>query len=141
MEMSQIVNDFTRISSMSASSRESSECVTPLTPAVLRAAIRRRAEEIYVRTGKIPGHDVENWALAEREVEAEIATRQARVRKAIVVRVGGVEYVGEYRQEISAGYIPGELGSGAAVFVRFEGDKMFVRRKNGKELETVLVKG
>ena len=40
------------------------------------------------------------------------------------------------RQEISDGYIPGEFGSGAAVSVRFEGDKMFVRRKNGKELET-----
>jgi len=41
---------------------------TPPQPADLHEAIRRRAEEIYVRSGRIPGRDVENWAQAEREI-------------------------------------------------------------------------
>ena len=61
-------------------------------------------------------------------------------RTAIVVRVNGVEYIGEYKPELSNGYVPGEFGTGAAVPVRIEGKKMFVRRPNGQELETRIVK-
>lgn len=106
----------------------------------MQEAIRRRAEQIYVWSGKVPGQDIENWALAEEQIKSEIAARQEPPRSAVVVRVDGVQYVGEYRQQLSDGYVPGELGTGAAVFVRFDGDKMFVKRPNGKELETVIVK-
>jgi len=103
----------------------------------LQEAIRRRAEEIYVRNGRVEGRDVENWSQAEHEVMNEIAARARRT--AVIVRVDGVQYVGEYRPESAEGYVPGEFGPGIAVPVRFEGDKMFVKRPNGRELETTIV--
>jgi hypothetical protein len=102
-------------------------------------AIRRRAEEIYIRNGRIPGRDVENWAQAEQEILREFGEQPAR-KTAIIVRVNGAEYIGEYNPESSDGYVPGEFGAGASVPVRFHGDKMFVKRPNGKELETTIVK-
>lgn len=104
----------------------------------LHEAIRRRAEEIYIRSGRIPGRDLENWSQAEEEIKRE--TAGATRRKAVVVRVDGVEYFGEYRPEDCDGYQPGELGKGKVVPVRFDGNKMFVKRPNGKELETTIVK-
>ena len=101
-------------------------------------AIRRRAEEIYIRSGRIPGHDLENWAQAEQEIKRE--AEGISHRKAVVVRVNGVEYFGEYRPEDCDGYQPGELGKGKVVPVRFVGNKLFVKRANGKELETTIVK-
>src|SRR5271169_853914 len=90
-------------------------------------AIRRRAEEIYIRNGRIPGRDLENWAQAEQEILRESAEPPAR-RTAIIVKVNGVEYVGEYIAESSDGYLPGEFGPGASVPVRFHGDRMLVKR-------------
>jgi Protein of unknown function (DUF2934) len=101
-------------------------------------AIRRRAEEIYFRNGRIPGRDLENWAQAEQEIRRESAEPPAR-RTAIIVKVNGAEYVGEYIPASSDGYLPGEFGPGASVPVRFHGDKMFVKRPNGKILETTIV--
>lgn len=100
--------------------------------------IRRRAEEIYIRSGRIPGRDMENWAQAEQEILAE--TEKPRSHAAIEVRVNGVNYVGEYRPESADGYVPGEFAAGASVSVRLRGDKMFIKRLNGKELETRIVK-
>ncbi|HVN18726.1 MAG TPA: DUF2934 domain-containing protein [Dongiaceae bacterium] len=104
----------------------------------LQEAIRRRAEQIYIESGRIAGRDVENWAQAEREVlgETEAPTR----RTAIVVKVNGVQYVGEYRPEGADGYVPGEFEVGSPVAVRLEGDRMFVQRPSGRELETRIVK-
>lgn len=104
----------------------------------LHEVIRRRAEEIYIRSGRVPGRDVENWAQAEQEIQR--ATAGAGRRKAVVVRVNGVQYFGEYRPEACDGYRPGEFGKGNFVPVRFAGNKMFVKRPNGKELETTIVK-
>lgn len=110
----------------------------PVFSADLHDAIRRRAEEIYIKNGRIPGHDVENWAQAEREILAQAQKRNRCA--AIVIRVNGVQYVGEYLRESSDGYVPGEFGVGSSVAVRLEGDKMFVRRNNGKELVTRIVR-
>jgi len=109
------------------------------TPAVpdMHEAIRRRAEEIYIRNGRVPHRDLENWAQAEREIQAE-AELQGR-RTAVVVSVNGVRYVGEYRMESSDGYVPGEISAGGKVSVRLDGDRMFISRPNGKELETRIV--
>jgi len=103
----------------------------------LHDAVRRRAEEIYIRSGRVEGRDAENWRQAEIEIrrEAERSTR----RSAVVVKVNGVQYVGEYRPERSEGYLPGEFRPGAPVAVRLDGNKMFVKRPNGKELETTVV--
>ncbi len=105
----------------------------------LHEAIRRRAEEIYARNGKIPGRDLENWAQAEQEILRE-STEPPTHRSAIVVKVNGTEYLGEYNPALSEGYLPGEFAKGVPVPVRFEGDKMFVKRPNGRELETIIVK-
>ena len=111
----------------------------PTPAASVQEAIRLRAEEIYIRSGKIPGHDLENWAQAEREIRQESA--QSVRRTAIVVRVKGNQYVGEYDLSSSDGYQPGEFVPGSAVPVVFQGDKMLVKRPNGKVLETRLVPG
>jgi Protein of unknown function (DUF2934) len=103
----------------------------------LHERIRQRAEEIYFRNGQIPGRDAENWAQAEQEIQSEIES--AGPRMAIVVNVNGVQYVGEYRRELSNGYTPGEFGAGMTIPVRLVGDKMIVTRPNGKELETTIV--
>ncbi len=107
-------------------------------PPLDHEAVRRRAEEIYIRNGRVPGRDVENWAQAEQEILREIAVPPAR-RTAIIVRVNGVEYVGEYDPTTCDGYQPGEFGPGASVPVRFDADKMFVQRPNGRILETTVV--
>jgi hypothetical protein len=104
----------------------------------LHEMIRQRAEEIYIRNGRLAGYDVENWTQAERQILAEAV--QSRHRRAIVVQVNGVRYIGEYRPESSGGYEPGEIVAGSSVSVRLQGDKMFVRRPNGKELETRILK-
>jgi hypothetical protein len=54
--------------------------------------------------------------------------------------VDGAQYIGQYDPESSDGYVPGEFGPGASVPVRFQGDKMFIKRSNGKILETTIVK-
>lgn len=109
----------------------------PLSPLELHEAIGRRAEEIYQRNGNIPGHDMENWVQAEADILRESARYLNRT--AVVVKIKGVQYVGEYESGSSAGYVPGEFIAGASVPVRFDGDKMFVKRPNGKELETTIV--
>ncbi|MGO9439628.1 MAG: DUF2934 domain-containing protein [Terriglobales bacterium] len=101
-------------------------------------AIQRRAEEIYIRNGRIPGRDLENWAQAEQEILRESAEPQPR-RTAIVVKVNGAAYVGEYDPAFSDGYLPGEFGPGVSVPVRFRGDRMYLKRPNGKILETTIV--
>jgi hypothetical protein len=115
-------------------------------PEVLRAAldqlhdaIRRRAEEIYVRSGKLPGRDVQNWIQAEQEILREDAERTSR-RTAVVVKVEGVRYVGEYSAESAGGYTPGEFAAGEPVPVRFQGENMYIQRPNGLELKTTIVK-
>jgi hypothetical protein len=90
----------------------------------IREAIRQRAGEIYEKSGRVAGRDEENWARAE-------AT--------IVIAIDGVQFAGEYSVAVADGYTPGEWRAGAPVPVRFEGERMFLRRRNGKELETRLV--
>jgi hypothetical protein len=102
-------------------------------------AIRRRAEEIYVRKGSIPGHDVEDWAQAEQEILHASSRCTTTTGKAIVVNVDGAQYIGRYDPDLSDGYVPGEFGPGASMPVQFRGNKMFIQRPNGKILETIVV--
>jgi Protein of unknown function (DUF2934) len=103
----------------------------------LQQAITRRAGEIYERSGRVPGRDVQNWIQAEAEIQREFA--QGSRRAAVKVRVDGVEYIGEYNRALG-GYVPGEFAPEDPVPVRFDGNKMYVKRPNGKELETKIVK-
>ena len=108
----------------------------PTSETDLHDSIRRRAEEIYFRSGRIPGLDLQNWARAEKEILEESTPSR---RTAVIIEVDGVHYVGEYAPISSAGYQPGEIDPGAPVQLRFEGEKMFLRRPNGVELETTIV--
>lgn len=101
-------------------------------------AIRQRASEIFERSGRKAGYDVQNWVQAEAEIQREHEERSA-LKGAVVVNVEGVRYVGEYTLSSADGYAPGEFASGDPVPVRLEGDKMYVRRPNGRELETQIV--
>lgn len=102
-------------------------------------AVRRRAEEIYIRNGKIPGHDLDNWAQAEQEILRESATPRPR-RAAVVVKVKDTEYVGEYDPATSDGYRPGEFAANSPVLLTFQGNQMLILRPNGKTLETTLTR-
>jgi len=104
----------------------------------LQEAIGRRARDIYEKSGRIAGRDVENWMQAEAEILRE--QKRAARKSAVVVRVNGVQYVGEYGPASADGYTPGEFAKGDPVPVRFDGDQMFVRRHNGKELATRIVR-
>jgi hypothetical protein len=104
----------------------------------LQNAIRARAEELYQQGGGAPGHDVENWCRAEAEIMPERTA--AFARPAVVINVEGVVYTGEYDAVSADGYRPGEWMVGDRVPVRLEGDKLFLRRPNGRELETRVVK-
>jgi hypothetical protein len=113
--------------------------IPPISTADGQAVISRRAREIYERSGKLAGHDVENWTRAEAELAREHSRLSDR-RLALVIRVDGVRYVGEYDLASANGYAPGEFASGDPVPVRFVGNKMLVERRNGKVLETSIAR-
>ena len=104
----------------------------------MREAIRRRATELYQQSGAAEGHDTENWYQAEAEILRESATNPTR--RAVVVSLQGVVYTGEYEATTAEGYTPGEWKAGDPVPVRLAGDKLYLRRPNGKELQTTIVK-
>jgi hypothetical protein len=101
-------------------------------------AIRRRATELYQRSGGLADRDIENWCQAEAEILRESAAHV--VRRAVVINVGGVVYTGEYDAATADDYIPGEWKTGDPVPVRLAGDKLYLRRPNGRELQTTIVK-
>lgn len=101
-------------------------------------AIRRRATELYRSSGALEGHDESNWYRAEAEIIRESANRSER--PAVVINVQGVVYTGEYESASAGGYTPGEWKPGDSVPIRFDGDKLYLRRGNGIELETTVVK-
>jgi hypothetical protein len=104
----------------------------------LQEAIRRRATELYQQGGAVEGHDVENWYQAEAEILRESATHP--LRRAVVVNLQGVVYTGEYESTSADGYTPGEWNPGDPVPIRLAGDKLYLRRHNGRELQTTIVK-
>ena len=104
----------------------------------LQTAIRRRAAELFQRSGAVDGHDAENSYQAEAEILRE-STIHA-LRRAVVVNVRGVVYTGEYDTTSADGYAPGEWKPGDPVPVRLAGDKLYLRRPNGRELQTTIVK-
>ena len=104
----------------------------------LQEAIRARAAELYRQSGAAEGHDVENWHQAEAEILRE--TGAHLTRPAVVINLEGVVYTGEYDLALANGYRPGEWKIGDRVPVRVEGDKLFLRRPNGRELETIVIK-
>jgi hypothetical protein len=123
---------------MSKFDRPSIQSTPGVSTAEVREAIRRRAEDIYQNSGRIPHRDLQNWALAEDEIRGELAASSAR-KYAVVVSVEGVKYVGEYDSALADGYYPGEFAAGDPVRVRFNSGKMFVERPNGGQLETTIV--
>ncbi len=107
-------------------------------PPQLLEAIRRRATELYHLSGNAEGLDLKNWCQAEAEIMRDSGTRSTR--RAVVVNLGGVVYTGEYDSGSAADYTPGEWKPGDPVPVRLAGDKLYLRRPNGRELQTTIVK-
>jgi Protein of unknown function (DUF2934) len=107
-------------------------------PAHVLEAIRRRATELYERSGGVAGRDLENWYEAEAEVLRESGAHM--VRRAVVINLAGVVYTGEYDANSAGDYTPGEWKAGDPVPVRMAGDKLYLRRPNGRELQTTIVK-
>jgi hypothetical protein len=104
----------------------------------MQDAIRRRATELFERSGSVPGHDLENWCQAELEILKEQATHL--VRPAVVIKFEGVLYTCEYDPDAADSYTPGEWKSGEPVPLRIAGDKFYIRRHDGSELETIITK-
>jgi len=104
----------------------------------LHKLTRRRAQEIYIRNGRVPGRDRINGAQPEEEIRAEF--EPASRPTAIVIRGSGVRYVGEYTHEAGDGYAPGKFKPAAPVPVRLDGDRMLVERPHGKVLETKIAR-
>jgi hypothetical protein len=104
----------------------------------LQRAIRDRAADVYRQSGAVEGHDLENWTQAEAEILRE--TGALLSRPAVVINLEGVVYTGEYDLAAAGGYTPGEWRAGDRIPVRLEGDRLFLRRPNGRELETSVVK-
>ncbi|MGB8988486.1 MAG: DUF2934 domain-containing protein [Candidatus Sulfotelmatobacter sp.] len=104
----------------------------------LQKAIRRRAAELYWRGGAVDGHDVDNWRQAEAEILRETGAHLPR--PAVVINLEGVVYTGQYDLAAADGYLPGEWKPGDRVVIRLEGEKLFLRRPNGRELETSIIK-
>lgn len=102
----------------------------------LQSAIRKRAEEVYVRNGRAGGRDVENWVQAEHEILREMAGCQ----HAVVVKIDGAQYIAEYDPAASDGYTPSEFRPGDPIVLRLEGNRLLLRRPNGRYLETRVVR-
>jgi hypothetical protein len=77
-----------------------------------------------------------NWAQAESEIWLEM--EKAERRTADVIDGSGVRCV-RYDSKACDGDSPGEFPSRQELPIRFEGEKMFVQRPNGSELETTIV--
>lgn len=112
--------------------------VPELRSSTVEEAIRRRAEQLYVQRGKVPGHEIQDWLQAEAEVTGKIA--QPGKSAFVIIRFQGATYTGEYDVRSCADYRHGEFCPGSPVEISFNGDKMYLKRPNGKELETRVVK-
>jgi hypothetical protein len=107
-------------------------------PPRIQETIRRRATELFQRSGAVPGHDLENWCQAEFEILQEQAAHL--IRPAVVIKLQGVLYTCEYEPDSAGSYAPGEWKSGDPVPLRIAGDKFYIRRHDGSELETTVTK-
>lgn len=94
-------------------------------------------EKFYEEGQYLNGEDVQNRGRAEGEILRE--GPDYLTRPAIVISIEGVVYTGEY-EPLADGYKPGEWSTGAHVRVRLEGEKLYICRPNGQELETTVVK-
>lgn len=104
----------------------------------MQDAIRRRATELFQRSGSVPGYDVENWCQAELEILQEQAAHL--IRPAVVIKFQGVLYTCEYEPDSADSYTPGEWKPGEPIPLRIAGDRIFLRRHDGSELETTITK-
>lgn len=99
---------------------------------------RNHAADVYRHSRAAEGPDREPWSRAEAEILRETSAQLSR--PVVVINLEGVVYTGEYDFASAGGYTPGEWQAGDHVPVRFEGDRLFLRRPNGQELETSIVK-
>ncbi|MGA7220923.1 MAG: hypothetical protein WBX38_21590 [Candidatus Sulfotelmatobacter sp.] len=107
-------------------------------PSDPQKAILLRVTEPHHSCGALESRDAESWYHAEAEILRESNLRP--LRRAVIVNIRGVVYTGEYDCNAAEGYTPGEWNPGDPVPVRVAGDKLYLRRRNGRELQTAIVK-
>ena len=112
--------------------------MSPASSSSTQETLRRHGAQVYEISGAAKRFDAENCYQAEAEVLRESALRS--LRRAIVVNIEGVVYTGEYECSSAEGYVPGEWKAGDPIAVRVAGDKLYLRRRNGHEIETTIVK-
>ncbi len=105
----------------------------------IHGTIARRARELWRQRGCIDGHAEEDWAQAEAEIRAQLASGPGHRYRLILVKAGGVLYTGEYDPGAAGAYRPGELQAGSPVSVHLENDRMPLKLPDGKEVEARVV--
>ena len=95
---------------------------------IVLAVISAAAESKSYQTGKL------------LDVEVKVYDNDRADYYYITVQLGQMTYVGEYRAAFLWSYEPKEWVVNDPIEVRFEKDKMFIKRPNGKELKTKVVK-
>ena len=93
---------------------------------------------VWMSEKRLPGAGQHVEMLSEAEMIREFTTHSGC--GAIVVSVEGVVYTGEYEFMTAFDYAPGEWQNGTSIPIRFAGDKLFLRRPNGCELQIMIVK-
>ncbi len=92
----------------------------------------------WMSENRLPGAGQHVEMLSEAEMIREFTTQSGCGE--IVVNVEGVVYTGEYEFMTAFDYAPGEWPTGTSTPVRFVEGKLFLRRPNGCELQTMIVK-
>jgi hypothetical protein len=77
-----------------------------------------------------------------REGEAEVLRESGTclTRASVVINLEGVVYTGEYDFATAGDYMAGEWQGGDRIPVRLAGDRLYLRRPDGRELETQVVR-
>jgi hypothetical protein len=104
-----------------------------------QAAIRRRASQICNRSGAVEDRDAEHRYRVKAELRREKTVH--RLRRAVVIKIQGVDYTVQYECSAEDGYAPGEWKVGDPIPIRVAGNKLYLRRRNGHELQATIVKG
>ena len=72
MEMSSKSREHQDVETQATSDRQEEAVKTSTVDSARLAEIRIRAYEIYMERGGQPGHDVDDWIQAEREIESKL---------------------------------------------------------------------
>jgi len=79
--MSLQTKEHQNLESQATSARQREAVKTPVADSPRHEEIRIRAYEIYIERGRQPGHDLDDWLQAERELEPKVRHTHAKARR------------------------------------------------------------